>query len=520
MTWALVRKEWQQHWLAFVLLAALTFALAGLIGVAANHRGEAGSVFMGQLMLLRFILPFGALLLSQRLVALEFREKTQLFLESLPLPRWRLLAVKYAFGLAAILAVAFGALALTAVFGRESELLTARFLAILAARTAGWSWFLFSFFFVTGFFGRYRLVFFLALGVAYGVGDHYTDFRAEQFGPFALVDGRFPYENTVFPVAALATTAGFAAALLALAFLLGLAREGSVGALLGEKMSHREKMFIGAVAMTSLVGFVVVGTRTERAPFDLPGATEESRGEVVVKVAINAETERGRGVALAGRTADELAALREYLGLATLPAVFIVSRTDFAAEHFERVKLEKSDDVVVRANFVASGFVERDFLDWLVRETLLTRSRARLDRESRRWVLDGFCAFWKERAQAGAAAALQAGALRATAKGFTAADLAAWLTFSQRVGADDAKAVAWSGLRTLAQRHGAEACRAFLHAVLAPEVPLDARATLRDWLHPVSASLETAAGLPFARFFAEWQEDLAALRTAPPSGEP
>ncbi len=515
MTWALVRKEWQQHWLAFVLLAVVIFGLTGLIGVTMNLRGVAGSVFAGLLMVVRFILPLGALLVSQRLVALEFREKTQLFLEALPLPRWRLIAVKYAVGLAVTLAVALGALALAAIFGRENELLTPRFLAILAARTAGWSWFLFGFFFVTGFFGRYRLVFFLALGVAYGLADHYTDFRAEQFGPFALIDGRFPYENTTFPIAALATTAMLATTLLLLAFLLGLAREGTVGALLGEKMSHREKMFIGAVLMILLIGFAVVGIRTERAPFDLPGATEESRGEVVVKVALNKEAERPRGVALAGRAADELAAVREYLGIATLPAVFIVSRTDFAAEHFERVKLEKSDDVVVRANFAADGFVERDFLDWLVRETLVVRSRARLERESQRWVLDGFCAFWKERAKAAATADLRAAALRGTAKGFTASDLAAWLSFSKRVGENDAKAVAWWGLRTLAQRHGEEACRGFLHAVLAPEVPLDARATLRDWLHPVTASLEAAAGLPFARFFAEWQEDLAALRTAP-----
>ena len=131
-------------------------------------------------------------------------------------------------------------------------------------------------------------------------------------------------------------------------------------------------------------------------------------------------------------------------------------------------------------------------------------------------MLDGFCAFWKERAQPATAADLQAGATRAAGQGFSAADLGAWLSFSQRVGAADAQAVAWSGLRTLARRHGAAAGRSFLHTVLAPEVALDARATLRDWVHPVNAALATAAGLPFARCFAEWQEDIAALRAGPP----
>jgi hypothetical protein len=517
MIGALAAKEWQQHRFTFLLLAGFTLGLTALIGVTVNLRAVAGSVFAGLLTVVRFIVPLGAIVLSQRLVALEFREKTQLFLESLPIPRWCLITVKYAVGLIALLIVVLGALALTAFFGRHSELLTPRFLCILAVRAAGWSWFVFGFVFVTGFLGRYRLIFFVALGAAYGIADHYTDLRPERFGPFALVDGRFPYESTSFPIDALKTTAAVATALLGLAFLLGLVREGTVGALLGEKMSHREKMFIGAVAVTASVGFVVIGARAEPSPFDLPGATEESRGEVVVKVGISDETERARGVALAGRAADELAALREFLGLAALPPVFIVARSDFAAGQFERVKLEKTDGVVVRANFVAPKFSEREFLDWLMRQVLLTRSRERLDRESRRWVLDGFTAWWKERAEPAVAADFPAGAVRAAEKGFTAGDVAAWLSFSRRVGADDAKAVAWVGLRTLTRRHGAEACRRFLHDVLAPEVTLDARATFHDWLHPVNRSLEAAAGVPFSRFFAEWQEELATLRTPPPA---
>ncbi|MEA3211539.1 MAG: hypothetical protein QOE70_4596 [Chthoniobacter sp.] len=521
MTGTLLRKELQQHWLAFLLLALVTFGAVGLISFTMNMRGVSGSVFMGLLVVFWFILPPVALLLSQRLVALEFREKTQLFLEPLPLPRWRMITIKYALGLAVTLVLVLGALALTAFFGRNSEVLTPRFGAILAARAAGWGWFVFSFFFVTGFFGRYRFLFFLALGAAYGLCDHYTNFRAEQFGPFALVDTRFPYESTAFPVPALRTTGLLSLGLVGLGFLLGLVREGTVGALLGEKMSHREKMFVTAMIMAALITMAVFEERKKRAPFDLPGATEESRGTVVVKVGVPLDADRRRGYAVAARAADELSALSEYLSLETLPPVFIVLRPDLDAQHFERLKLEETSDVVVRANFNAAAFVERDFLDWLVREVLVARSRGRLELERKRWVLDGFAVFWKGHAQAAAPLSeesdLAARARRGAANAFSPADLGNWLSFSKKVGEEDAKGVAWSGLRTLARRHGTEACRGFLRAVLSPAVAKDARATWHDLLHPVTGSLETAAGVRFDLFFAEWQEELAALPAPSPA---
>jgi len=510
MTATLLRKEWQQHWLAFLLLALLTFATASLIGVVNLHRGQAGSVFMAQLLVLRIVLPLAAWVLGQRLVTLEFREKTQLFLEALPLPRWRMIAVKYAAGLAVALFLALGTLALLAVFGWRTEHLTPRFLAILAARTAAWTWCVLTFFFVTGFFGRYRLLLLLGLGAAYGLVDHFTDFRPAEFGPFALIDGRFPFENVTFPVADLRTTALLTFGLLAFVFILGVARDGTIGARLGERMAQSEKLFLGAISLAALVLLGVLSQRKERTPFDLPGATAESRDEVVVKVAVNRESERARGAATAARTADELAALRSFLGVATLPGVFVVLRTDFAPGQFERVKLEQSADLVVRANFTAEKFVERDFLDFVIRDLLLLRSRDRLAIESQAWVLDGFGEFWKVRADAAQADALRATAATATNRGFSPADLRAWLTFSQHAGKENARAVAWSALHSLTQRHGADATRDFLRSVLGPTAAQDARATWRDFWHPVPARLAAAAGVSFERFFIEWQQDLRA----------
>ncbi len=508
MTATLLRKEWQQHRLSFLLLALLTFATASLIAAANHARGQTGSLFDAQLAVLRLILPLAAWVLGQRLVTHEFREKTQLFLEALPLPRWLMIAVKYAAGLTVAFFLTLTTLAALAAFGWRSEHLTPRFLGILTARTAAWTWCAFTFFFLTGFFGRYRLLFLLGLVVLYVLVDRFTEFRPAEFGPFALIDGRFPYENLVFPLTALLSTTLLTLGLLALVFVLGVARDGTIGARLGERMAQSEKLFLGAICLAGLTTFGVFGLRKERTPFDLPGATEESRGEVVVKVAVTQESERARGAAIGARAADELAALRSYLGVDSLPAVFIVLRSDFGAAQYERVKLEKSDDLVIRANFTAEKFVDRDFLDFLIRDLLLLRSRERLSIENQVWVLDGFAELWKERAGAANADKLRATASRTAGTGFSRAEFRAWRRFSKRVGKESARAIAWSALHSLTRHHGEDATRDFLRSVLSPVAAHDARATVRDLWQPVPSRLAAAAGVSFDQFFAEWQQDL------------
>src|SRR4030095_11751734 len=99
--------------------------------------------------------------------------------------------------------LAAGAYLISALFGRANEVLTPRFLLILASRTAAWTWFFYSLLFLFGFLGRYRFVFGLALGIGLIALDSLTGVRLNEWGPFALVDGRFAFENVSFPAVAL-----------------------------------------------------------------------------------------------------------------------------------------------------------------------------------------------------------------------------------------------------------------------------------------------------------------------------
>ena len=500
----IIRKELHQHWQAFALLALLTFGGMGMAGAASQGHGMAGSVFEGLRLILATLIPLAALVVGHRLVALEFRQKTQLFLEALPIARWQMVAAKYLFGFGIVLFLAGGAWLISAILARANEILTPRFLLILASRAAVWSWFFYSLFFLFGFLGRYRFVFGLAVGIGLIALDSLTGIRLSEWGPFALVDGRFAFENASFPIAPLRMTAFLALLCTISSFALGLIREGSVAALLGEKMSHREKMFCTGLILGALG---LLGTAEEHAakkPYDLPGAIEEARGTITVKVSAEA---KDRGSKLAGRSADELANLREYLGVDDLPPVFMIPRADFRPDQFERVVLEKETGVVLQANVEAADFPHEKFRVWLVREVLKARSFERAAREPSKWVLDGFALFWGSRSDALEPLAATA---RLGGKDFTRADVDRWLTFEKRVGADKAEAVAWAGMRALARRHGPDACRAFVRAVLGQNVPQDARATWRDKTDPVARRLQRAAGLSLDQFVAQWREEIGA----------
>jgi hypothetical protein len=86
-----------------------------------------------------------------------------------------------------------------------------------------------------------------------------------------------------------------------------------------------------------------------------------------------------------------------------------------------------------------------------------------------------------------------------------------WFSYRERIGDSESKAIAAFGLQTLERRHGSDACRKFLRAVLGREAPHDYRANWRDLRRPVVRELQDAAGVKLARFIEEWREELAAL---------
>lgn len=516
MIGTLLRKELRQHWPALLLLALLALGGYGLIIISFFMRGESGSVFESLRFFVLIIMTLAGLVLWHRLVVVEYAAKTQLFLEALPVSRWRMVAVKYALGLLVMVGIVALALAIACGLGWRHEALTPRFVSILAVRAVSAAICAYHFFFMMGFLGRYRLVLYLVAGLVVMILSEFSDLQLNHFGPLALLDDRFPYENQRFPWEALRMTWGLSAVGLALAFLLALTREGGVAALLAEKMSHREKVFLAALIVGGLFAVSVLEEKKRRAPFDLSDAVTEQRTGITAKVAAGDASANDDARALARHVAEELSGAREYLGLDELPPIFITRRRDLDPARHERGELEEASGVHVQANFGSPDFRRDEFTAWLLREALIVQTDGRAKLEAKMWVLDGFVLYSGTRDHAAASLAqdkaLALRALYGAGAKFTMEDLRRWHSFRERVGEEIAAGVAWSGLKTLARRTSPERARQFIQSVLGAEVPKDLRAILHEQTAPIERLLQSEAGLTPEEFWSLWQEELAAAR--------
>jgi hypothetical protein len=511
----LIAKEFREHWLALAALGAASFLGLMLIMLSAVVRDDQGALAGLRAFLIMFV-TIAALVLGNRLVVREYQSKTQLSLEALPLTRLGMIVVKYLLGLALLIALVTVVLGLLTTLAARREAITPRGYLILAARTYAFTLCLYSLCFAMGLLGRYRVAIYLLGFIGFFMIDTLTDLELTRFGPIALVDERLGYERDEFPMQALGVTLGMAGGFTALAFVLALMREGSVAAILAQKMSHREKVFVAALALGLVFLTYAYDTKREKQPFDLAGAIAEVSDNAAVKLAVGSDQDLEAGKRLSRRVHNEVAAVVKYLDLSWSPPVFVTTRRDLDANRYEVGTLTESDGLLVRVNLSAADFDEDRFVAWVIREFLIVATRGRAKLEPKMWLLDGFGPFWVRRDRAGSELIddrqLALRSLYGTADGFGDRERVEWLRFRERVGDDIAAGVAWSGLNTLARRQGPERCQAFLRSVLSCDVPDDARAWFIERHNRFETQLERHAAITWPELLAAWRDDLDAAR--------
>jgi hypothetical protein len=290
--------------------------------------------------------------------------------------------------------------------------------------------------------------------------------------------------------------------------------KGNVSALLAERMSHREKVFVAAIILSAISAIGIFDDRRVKAPYDLSGAVIANAPGVLVKVAGPEESAKP----LANHLAAELGALREYLGVRAFPPVLVTHREDLDAAKFERGELSKAEGFVVRANYTASDFSSERFVAWLVPELLDHRSHDRTKLERGRWIRDGIGEFWVRRGNASAPLAtdreVALRALYAAPAGVTADQLHEWYRTRERLGEGVAVGLAWSGLKAIVSLVGEDYCRAFLREMYAHDVPQDVRATVRDRQYPWPERLQHGANVSIEDLVRAWNGMLSKGREA------
>ena len=519
----LAEKELRQH---TTLMVALMLLLGG--GLVMLHRNEilarvAGSTFASVEILLKLFLPVSCLVLGNALIAGEFRNHTQLFLEGLPMPRWMMLAVKYMLGLATAAASAALMVATGWWFAHGSEAMTPRFTSLLLAKAAGWAWFCWAVCFSHAFLGRYRLAAGIIIVCGLVWAETSAGIQVSRFGPFDLIGARFAYERFVWPVASLWTTAALIVSITALGFALGLVRDATVAALLSEKMSSREKT---AITVIAIVGLVMAGTvvqqRRDTSPLHLPGSADVvlRAATVSAAAAVNTPTDEEKAAleAHAHAAAELLAGAADYLGCPRLPPLFLVHRRDMKGGEFEDGDLDSRQGYLVRLNLLWTHPDSPTLQSRLLKHVLDANQHYRLKSDERGWVLDGFAEWWPLRDKAGTATAFMAkrGYRDELEKmNLTGDDLRRWLRFTELSNDKTTDVCAGVGMIALGKA-GAEPRRQFLGAVLGYSAPHDFRASLHDALNPVPARLRAATGMDLDTLAREWNAALHPKKEAAP----
>lgn len=509
MIFGILQKEWYQHRsLAFFSSLILITTAASFLGMSLL-RQVGGSHFYVLSWVLWLLLPLHSMILSNALIADEYRQKTQVFLEGLPLSRFVMLAVKYCLGLGITLATVSVMLALAFALGASSEGMTNRFATLLIAKSFLWAWFSWACMFVFGFLGRYRLV----VGVAVLLGllliNGILDVPFDRLGPFALIGSQFPYERVVVPTETLVQTVLSIAVLTSIGLGFGLARDAELASMLSEKMSSREKFAITALVLGSMAVLSGVSDRIRMSePLFLPGSIdlEYDHGTISAAAAVAApsQPELDALAEHAQAAAEQLSELAGYLDIHRMPKLFLVHRGDFEQGKFELGDLNVRQGVLIRLNALKNQPSDLQLRRQVIENVLSARQHRRLESDTRGWVLTGFATWWPVRDQSMDVIDLRASLPSPATDVDANAEMAAtevhadvfskWLQWSDQAGEEQSR-LASSTTMLVLKEINAQAHQDFLKIILGYEAPYDVRASVRDYFHSVRSTLRRTLGI-------------------------
>lgn len=415
-------KELREHGWVFAVL----FVLFGLgLAVSLSRGDEEGGRFAA---LKGFVLTYGlvaALVAGNRLVVREYTGKTQLFLETLPISRLRVVVTKWLFGWGWVTFSVTSAWAAT--WWWQAKTTPVSLLDALHALVPALLW-MTSFWavcFVAGLLGRYRLLFWVVAGLfVYGL-DTVGQLVVMQTPPFRLASDSLAVANT-WPEALDVVVATL---VIAVGLLVGLALptvgEGSIATTLSGRMTSRERIFS---ASTLLVGFMLFSVLTrdrDRPAFALEAVTPKDSPAGPIGVLPGEGVSEEQAQALVEAIAIDVVTFVQAMEYPKLAGVYVVSQRGLDPDIVLRVPLGEKDGLVFRANIADPRFDSLMLRYRILHSIVGDHTDHRALEEDRHWLLDGFSAWWNTRGDADLRALLRRRAV-ASPVGLTQTTVARW----------------------------------------------------------------------------------------------
>lgn len=511
---ALLRKELREHrWVLLAMLLVLALSQAAALFTAAM----AGSPMVAYQKVVLSIAPLMALLVTNRLVVREYMGRTQLFLETLPVNRTQVIALKWLLGAALLLLAMSACFGATLLAARAQVVLTPHYIALVAVRSASFILFFYALAFAIGLTGRYRFAIWAVLIASVIIADATGQVASKQWPPFYLVQESMVYERLQLPLRAVLITCALAAALVAATFALALSAQGSLVVALSRRMTPSEVSGVTVGILALLMIITVIDARKPKPAFALQHAM---RSEAGPDVAVGIAGSPTAAQQLANLLSSDLARLQSFLALPHPPALAVLPDDTLDGDAFQRAALPNADGVVVRAAFGSSQFDREGFRAYAMASWMRWHSGGHSAMEERRWLLDG-AAQWliardlpQQQEMLALRAAFAARLLQARQRD-AGSVVRQWLTVREELGTCLSDALAWRMVSSLAQQMGEQRFHTLGRLALAVRPPQDARASLFE---PSFAQLLAQSEAPdqatlarqFGRLFSAEQARLAA----------
>ena len=509
---SLLAKERDHHgWFFLATAPLILFVIAMLLW--GQQKAEMGSALNAPRLFALTLLILFEMILCNRLVVQEFSGKTQLFLESLPISRLSMLATKYVLGLLMATAPLALCFALSLLIQSRVEVISWRFTEILSVRLMAYVFSTYSFFFMMGLLGRYRIAIYLLILFGYMIVDRQMDFSFQDSGPMGLVNEQFAFERFTFPWRAIAESAIAGASFVVISVRMATIREGNVAALLAEKMTAREKSFVSIGLLSVLFLISSLEAKKIPPPYDIETPWQAIGDGVTVKAEESIDSDIAQD--LVDRIHDDLTSVRQYLQVTSFPPVFLVGRDDLDGSAQETAHLVNAAGRLFRINPSAEDWDEKAFRSFVLDVCLSEATHFHAIDEPRCWILEGFVQYWIEKSDP-----LDPGhdqnspsiqSLRAAYGydlGFDAEDAHQWYRYRERAGEPIVSAVACEALSYAEQEYGEEKLQRFLREALRSDLPDDSRALWTRWRRPLSRICRDHLDVRYDTFLTRWIEHL------------
>ena len=510
---ALLRKELREHrWALLGMLLIVAFGQFAML----SQTEAMGSPMVAYRMMAAFVMPLIALIVVNRLAVREYMGRTQLFLETLPIHRGQVIALKWLLGAALILVAMTACFGVTLLAARGQVMLTPHYLALVAVRSVSFMFFAYALAFAIGLTGRYRFVIWGVLLVCVIMADAAGQVATGDWAPFHLMKESMVFERAQLPLAAVLTTCAMAAALVAATFVLALSAQGSLVVALSRPMTARETSVVTISILVLLMLFTVIELRKPKPAFVLQNAVRSETGPAVAVGRGSDLTEERK---LANLLSSDLARMQTFLALSQAPALTALPDDALDGDAFQRAALPNADGVVLRAAFTHSQFDREGFRAFALASWMRWHSRGRSATEERRWLMEG-TAQWliardlpQQQEKLALRAAFAARLLQARQRDAGSA-VRQWLTVREELGTCLSDALAWRMVASLAQQIGQQRFEALSRGVLAVRPPGDDRASLftssfTEQLADARAPDQAMLARQFAQLFSAEQARLA-----------